>query len=301
MYTHTHKSEQNWLPYRCYRMDGCSQCILFSLKTLNNHLGQVDENKTEALFICSHEVRQWQRSMFDRLPRTKQRKGGKVSPQRPLSLIMPYFFLCFYLSLAFVLYTQFSNDHSLFVSIFLISQASLKAPPILPFLLSVTAWNLKWDKKTPILVEPSRKISHWHICQLTLVNVQLKLNGSRNNQINYSLKCIMVPAVVTATVDSDSWSVVGQISKMELLLYTFNHYDRYTSTHLHTDLYTPALLCLCRKWRSKYLCKSLCAHYICRLKYRFNTIITTIPSLNNIHYWKYHKQTMLGRCIMLLL
>lgn len=134
-------------------MDGCSQCIAFPLKTLFNPLGQVDENKTEALFICSHEIRQWQRGMFNKLPSTKQRKGGRVSPQRPLSLIMPYFFLHFYLSLAFALTLtihSFLNDHSLFVSIFLISQAPHKTPPFLPFLLSVTGWKQKWDKETPI-------------------------------------------------------------------------------------------------------------------------------------------------------
>lgn len=38
--------------------DGCSQCTVFSLKTLYKLVAQVDENKTEMLFICSHEIRQ---------------------------------------------------------------------------------------------------------------------------------------------------------------------------------------------------------------------------------------------------
>lgn len=113
-------------------------------------VAQVDENKTEMLFICSHEVRQWQHSMFNKPPSTKQRQGGRVSPQRPLSLIMPYFFLYFYLLLAFALtlYIPFFTT-TLFLSIFLISQAPHITPPSPPSLLSVTGWKQKWDKEMP--------------------------------------------------------------------------------------------------------------------------------------------------------
>lgn len=132
-------------------MDGCTQCIVFSLKTLYKPVAQVDEDKTEMLFICSHEIRQWQCSVFNKLPSTKQRKGGRVSPQRPLSLIMPYFFLYFCLSLfrsnthyiiSFSLPFSFSFPFSYFPS-------STHAPPSFPSLLSVTGWKQKRDKETP--------------------------------------------------------------------------------------------------------------------------------------------------------
>lgn len=147
-------------------------CI-FSLRTAYKPLAQEDEDKSEMLLICSREIRQWQRSKFNK--HQTEKRGVSVTTET--SLFNHALFLSLFLSLSLSLFRSdthyiiiFLTTILFFFPFFLFPRHHTCTHPSLPSFLSVTGWKQQRDKEanTRCGGRTPGQISHWHVCQVTM-------------------------------------------------------------------------------------------------------------------------------------